>query len=186
MVVRSGQWVSGHLDPAGRDTRWALGDDRHRVPIEGGQLYGSSFAAPCALLHTVNGFDEMCDGLGQEDVQLGLRVAATGSTVWYDRSMLTVECEDLNNAGAPLLRRDRLMPEHDYLRRLADFGVRRRRTDGRTDASHMMIDIVLGTGSWATHGNYYWLEDLTPAGYAATIARFPRNYWFDGCPLSTL
>jgi hypothetical protein len=50
----------------------------------------------------------------------------------------------------------------------------------------MMLDIVLGTGSWATHGNYYWLADLAPDGYAATIRRFPTHHWFDACPLSTL
>ena len=50
----------------------------------------------------------------------------------------------------------------------------------------MLIDIVLGTGSWATHGNYYWLADLTPASYPALVERFPMRHWFDGCPLQDL
>lgn len=186
MVVRGGVMIEGRLDARGRDARWPSGDDALRVPIEGGQLYGASFAAPRELLLSINGLDEMCDGLGQEDVHLGMRIAATGATIWYDRAMLTIESEELNHAGTPLPRNDRWMDEADYLRRLADFGVHRRATSGRTDASHMMLDIVLGTGSWATHGNYYWLADLTPDGYAATIRRFPRFHWFDACPLSTL
>lgn len=186
MVVREGRLVSGRLDPVGVDGRWPLGDDAGPVRIGGGQLYGSSFAAPRELLLSINGLDEMCDGLGQEDVQLGLRIEAAGAAIGYVRSMLTVESEELNQAGAVLERHDRWLPEDAYLARLAEFGVRRRPTSGRTDASHMMIDIVLGTGSWATHGNYYWLADLTPDRYAAMIARFPARHWFDGCPLSTL
>ena len=186
MMVRDGTLLEGRLEVIGRDGRWSLGDDARRVPIAGGQLYGASFAAPRELLLAVNGLDEMCDGLGQEDVQLGMRLAATGATIWYDRAMLTIESEELNRAGVPLVRSDRWMPEAKYARRLAEYGVRRRPTSGRTDASHMMIDIVLGTGSWATHGNYYWLADLAPEGYAATIPRFPTHHWFDACPLSTL
>jgi hypothetical protein len=186
MVVRDGEMLDGRLDPDGHDGRWALGDDARPVPCHPGQLYSMSFGAPRDLLLRVNGFDELCDGTGHEDVHLGFRLAAAGTTIHYDRALMIVESDDLNHAGAPLARHDPWQPEDAYLARLATFGVGRRPRDGRTDASHMMIDIVLGTGSWATHGNYYWLADLTPERYAATIARFPTHHWFDGCPLATM
>jgi hypothetical protein len=186
MTVRDGVLRRGRLDADGRDGRWHLGDDAKPVPVHPGQLYSMSFGAPRELLLSVNGFDEMCDGIGQEDVQLGMRLAAAGATILYDRSMMIVESDDLNLAGVRLLRHDPWQPEAAYLARLATYGVRGRATEGKTDATHMMLDIVLGTGSWATHGNYYWLADLTPDRYAATVARFPTHHWFDGCPLSTL
>jgi len=186
MVVREGILVDGHLDAHGLDARWSRGDDAKPVPIGGGELYGSSFAAPRELLLAVNGLDELCDGLGQEDVHLGLRLEAAGATIAYARAMLTIESEELNHAGAALERHDRWLPAPRYSERLAEFGVHERHTDGRTDASHMMLDIVLGTGSWATHGNYYWLADLTPAHYPALVERFPTHHWFDGCPLRDL
>ena len=186
MTVRAGELVAGRINPNGGDARWNLGSDHGPVPVGGGQLYGSSFAAPRELLLAVNGLDEMCDGLGQEDVQLGLRLVATGTTIGYDRSMLAIESDELSAAGRALERHDRWLPEDRYLARLAEHGVTRRSTAGRTDASHMMLDIVLGTGSWATHGNYYWLADLTPERYPGTVSRFPSRHWFDGCLLSTM
>jgi len=48
------------------------------------------------------------------------------------------------------------------------------------------VDIVPGTGSRATHGNYYWRADLVPADCTRTVARFPATHWFDGCPLATM
>ena len=186
MLVRDGRLVDGLLDPSGVDARWSLGHDARPVRIVGGQLFGASFGAPRELLLAINGLDELCDSIGGEDVQLGMRLERAGAPILYERAMLTVESVELGNRGSPLARFDRELPETAYRERLADFGVRRRAVDGRYDSSHMVLDIVLGTGSWATHGNYYWLADLTPADYPRTVARFPVTHWFDGCPLATL
>ena len=80
----------------------------------------------------------------------------------------------------------RTLPAAAYAERLALFGLRRRSTDGESDAAHMVLDVVLGLRSWATHGNYYWLADLTPATLDATTRRFPHAFWFDDCPLAAL
>ena len=186
MRVRDGRFVEGRLDESGVDARWSLGDDARPVRIVGGQLYGASFGAPRDLLLAINGLDELCDSIGGEDIQLGLRLEHAGATILYDRTMLTVESIELGNHGPLFARIDRTLPERAYRERLADFGVRRRAVDGRFDSSHMVLDIVLGTGSWATHGNYYWLADLVPADYLRTVARFPATHWFDGCPLATM
>jgi hypothetical protein len=63
---------------------------------------------------------------GQEDVHLGLRIGQTGAPILYDRSMMIVESDDLNHAGAPLVRHDPWMHEDRYLERLGEFGVHRR------------------------------------------------------------
>ena len=186
MRVVDGTLEHSRVEPSGVDARWSRGDDARPVPIGGGELYGASFGAPRELLLSVNGLDELCDTIGGEDYQLGLRLAHAGETILYDRSMLTVESEELGRIGRAYRRYDRELPEADYMARLAAFGLERRSTIGRCDSSHMVLDVTLGTGSWATHGNYYWLADLTPEGYAATVSRFPTRHWFDGCPLSML
>jgi hypothetical protein len=186
MRVANGVLERGRLEPAGLDSRWPLGDDARPVPVGGGELYGASFGAPRELLLSVNGLDELCDSIGGEDYQLGLRLAHTGATILYDRAMLTVESEELGRLGTPYRRYDREISEGDYMARLAAFGLDRRSTTGRCDASHMVLDVTLGTGSWATHGNVCWLADLTPDGFAATARRFPDTHWFDGCRLEDL
>jgi len=186
MRVEDGLLAASRVDDSGIDTRWPLGDDSRPMRVHGGQLYGASFGAPRGLLLSINGMDEQCDTIGYEDVQLGLRLAHAGATILYDRSMLTIESIELGNAGPVLLRVDPELPEREYLDRLAGFGVTRRPTQGRFDASHMILDVVLGTGSWATHGNCYWLADLAPDRYGEMVRRFPDTHWFDECPLATM
>jgi hypothetical protein len=163
-----------------------MGRAKRPVRAHPGQLYTMSMGAPRDLLLRINGFDEMCDGTGQEDVHLGLRIGQTGAPILYDRSMMIVESDDLNHAGAPLVRHDPWMQEGPLpraarrIRRAPPPGRRSHRRfahDGRHRAGH---------GSWATHGNYYWLADLTPAHYPALVERFPTHHWFDGCPLQDL
>lgn len=186
MRVRDGRLLASRRDGRSRDSRWLSGDDRCPVPIAGGGLYGSSFAAPRELLLRVNGLDELCDAIGGEDYQLGLRLEFAGARIYYDRSMLMIESEELGRAGPSFARPGRVLPEAAYAERLELYGVRRRSTSGPCDDSHMVLDIVLGLRSWATHGNCYWLADLTPSTLDATVRRFPSDYWFDDCPLADL
>jgi len=186
MRVVDGALVSGRLEASGVDSRWSHGDDARPVPIEGGRLYGASFGVPRDLMLAINGLDELCDSIGGEDCQLGIRLVQAGATILYDRAMLTVESEELGRRGTPYLRVDRVLPGPAYMERLAEFGLDRRSTTGRCDASHMVLDVTLGTGSWATYGNAFWLADLAPDGFEATIARFPDTHWFDRCPLPSL
>jgi glycosyltransferase involved in cell wall biosynthesis len=186
MRVRDGRLVSSRRSDRSRDSRWALGDDRCPVPIPGASLYGSSFAAPRELLLAVNGLDELCDAIGGEDYQLGLRLEFAGARLYYDRSMLMIESEELGRAGPSYARPGRVLDEDAYAERLERFGLHRRSTTGRCDDSHMVLDIVLGLRSWATHGNCFWLADLTPSTLEVTVPRFPSAYWFDDCPLAEL
>lgn len=186
MDVREGRLVSSRPHDAGLDSRWSQGDDTRPVPIGGAQLYSTTLCAPRELLLSVNGFDELCGIIAQEDWQLGLRLENAGVPMRYDRSMLIVESEELGRRPPTLLRLDPELSEAVYAERLAEFGVARRRTTGRFDATRFVIDVVLGTGSWATYGNYYWLADLTPDAFDATIPRFPERFWFDGRPLASI
>jgi hypothetical protein len=184
MRVEHGVLESCRREDSGVDSRWAFGDERGPVPIRGGQLFGASLGAPRELLLQLNGFDELCDSIGGEDWQLGIRIELAGEAIWYDRRMLSVESEELHRLGRQFRRVDRKLPPAAYMERLEGFGVRQRRVSGACDSSHMLLDIVYGTGSPSTQGNYYWLADLEESMLEASTLRFPRRHWFDGMPLA--
>lgn len=186
MRVDNGLLLDSRSEPSGIDSRWNQGDDGHNVRVGGAQLFGASFGAPRTLMLELNGCDELCDSIGGEDWQLGLRIEWSGAPIYYSRRMLTIESEELHRQGTPALRIDKVTEPELYMARLADFGVSRRFIEGRYDSSHMLLDILFGTQSLQPMGNYYFLPDLTADDLAATIARFPVEYWFDGQPLRDL
>jgi hypothetical protein len=129
--------------------------------------------------------DELCDPIGGEDYHLGLRLEWAGAHVLYSRALLTIE-GSVHDHGPVPIRADRVLEPEAYMARLREFGVHERTTDGRHDSSHMVLDIAYSTRSPASVGNYYDLATLTPEGLDATVARFSREYWFDGTPLADL
>jgi GT2 family glycosyltransferase len=186
MVVEDGRLIRSRIDVAGRDTRWPLGHDRKPVKIDGGQLYGCSCGVPRDLLLEINGYDELCDSLGGEDYELGLRLARSGAPIYYSRRMLTIESEELHRQDQPAVRLNKLTDEHSYMRRLQDFGVASRATDGDYDAGHMILDISYGARSLRSIGNYYELSELGEANLLDLVEHFPRRHWFDLQPLNEL
>lgn len=186
MQVADGLLLRSRVETTGIDSRWSQGDDRARVPIRGGQVFGASLGAPRATLLEVNGFDELCDSVGGEDTQLGLRLEFAGVPLFYSRAMLTIESEEVHRQGAALLGREVVAEAGAYMRKLADFGVGQRAIEGRCDCSHMVLDIAFGTRSPQPMGNYYYLPDLDPAALAATVGRFPQRHWFDDAALAQL
>jgi len=186
MVVRDGVLETSRLEPSGLDSRWDLGDDAGTVPIAGSQLFGCSVGAPRDLLVAVNGFDELCDAVGGEDWQCGVRLEWSGAPLVYCRAMLTVESEEGHRTGGSPRRIDPVLPPSAYVRRLRDFGVTRRQVDGPWDCSHMILDLLYGTRSNQTLGNYYLLETLDESGLCALPRRFPETHWFDSRALGDL
>jgi len=186
MEVSDGVLAGSCSDPSGIDTRWPQGSDSRPVPIGGGQLYGCSFGVPHDLLLEVNGQDEICNTIGGEDYQLGLRLEWAGAPILYSRRMLTVESEEGHDQAPVMLRIGQTLDEAAYMAKLAEFGVERRSTDGAFDNSHMVLDILYGARATASVGNYYDLAQLTEADLPATTERFPVCHWFDGKPLAEM
>ena len=160
MVVADGVLRTSRPKEAGRDIRWERGDDTGLVQIGGGELFGCSFGAPRRLLVEVNGLDELCDPIGGEDYQLGLRLEWAGARIFYSRRMLTVESDDRSHGSSPA-RLGRVAEPDAYMERLRTFGVMDRSTDGEWSNSWMVLDIAYGTRSIRSLGNYYDLGVLT-------------------------
>lgn len=180
-ILRSSQPLAG-----GIDSRWNLGEDTRVVPLAGGRLYGSSFGIPRQLLLEINGFDELCDPIGGEDYDLGVRLELAGHRLFYSRSMLTIESQDHHSAQPCPPRIDPVLEEAQYFERLAQFGVSTRSTDGRCDASHMVLDLVFGLREAHSLGNHYELSELSAADLPATADTMPSSFWFDGTPWAEL
>jgi hypothetical protein len=177
---------------AARDSRWELGDDQALVQIVGGQLFGCGLGAPRALLLQINGFDELCDPIGGEDSNLGIRLEWSGARIFLSRRMLAIK-DGERHRGDTTLRLDRghaphspLDPER-YMACLAEFGVRARTiADGAWDCSHLCLDLLYGTRSTAALGNYYELSRLSADRLGETVADFPQRYWATGEPIAAL
>jgi hypothetical protein len=135
----------------------------------------------------VNGFDELCDGIGGEDCNLGIRLEMAGHRVFYSRRMTTIESEDhAARYSLPFVRIDPVLDARAYRERLAGFGVSERSIEGRCDASHMALDVVYGLGKPQSIGNHFELRDVQPADLPATSRGLPTTFWFDGRRLSEL
>jgi glycosyltransferase involved in cell wall biosynthesis len=186
MKVSRGVLTYSAADPSGIDHRWDLGDDSAHVAIVGGQLFGCTLCVSRDALLAVNGFDEVCNIIAGEDYHLGIRLERAGERILYSRRMLSIEAGDLHAAEPVIKRIDFEVSEDAYMSRLRELGVERRSVNGSLDASHMVLDLLYGTDSNLSRGNYYELERLRPADLEATIDRFPDRFWFDQRPLQEL
>lgn len=180
MVVENGILVSSRYHDAGKDSRWNSGNDHRSVPINGQALFGCSLGIPAKDIIDVNGFDELCDSIGGEDYHLGTRLNNAGKRIYYDRRMFTVESEELHNQPYLMLRDDRLLDPASYMATLKEFGVHTRKYDprGRTDSSHMLLDILYGLNQKTTMGNNYSIAADRPSHYFVPVPDV-TTHWFD-------
>ena len=198
MVVEDGKLISSNQKTtevlengkmvkklSGMDCRWDLGNDNGPVRVGGGQLYGCSLGIPYSEFVKINGYDELADSIGYEDINFGLRLELAGVPIYYDRRMLTIESEELHNQPYLMKREDRVLPPEAYIAKLATFGPKVRHTTGAFDSSHMLLDIVLGTKQAWSFGNNYTISDERKNG---TLPKVPdtTHHWFDDKLLSEL
>lgn len=185
MVVENGNLVSSRPHDMGRDSRWNLSNGKP-VKISGTQVFGCSLAIPASDIIGINGFDELCDSIGGEDYQLGIRLQHNGKTLWYDVSMYTVESEELHNQDYLMRREDRVLPKDKYMKQLSGFGVDRRvQPNGNWDSSHMILDILYGTQQRQARYNYYNIDECRTQKKLPLVPEIDRH-WFDAKMLSEI
>lgn len=179
MNVSNGNLLTSDASEMGRDSRWFLpGAENGAIKLPGGSMYGCSFGIPSSSFESVNGFDEMCDSIGGEDYQFGIRLNNSGHTVYYDRKMYSIESEELHNQDYLMLREDRLIGNEQYMNRLNEMGIGSRHLNGRTDSSHMILDVLHGKRLTRAHYNNYDIgqcrrEKVLPPVMDQT------HHWFD-------
>jgi hypothetical protein len=153
----------------GVDSRWRIGSDRGIVPIDAGGLFGCSHGVPMFFVCQTNGFDEVCDGLGSEDYDFGIRLGKAGCKIFYNRNMVTYESEELHYQ-LPVAKR--------IIKKV-----------GNTDQSHILLQRVLQEPRITTIGNYYHFGELRQKilqGEEFPKILEPKHHWPDGQPLSEM
>jgi hypothetical protein len=93
LVVDKGRVVSCTEFASGLDSR--LRHTGQVVSCGGDWMYGCSLAGPVEAFLSVNGWPEICDGMGFEDSCMGICLGNTKKFSFrYDKDMLTLESEE--------------------------------------------------------------------------------------------
>lgn len=168
LVVKDGVAESYTVFPGGNDNRWNHGMDNEPVPCNGDMLYGCSLLAPVEQLLAVNGWPSaICDGMGFEDVLMGIALENAGFRFSYVRQMLTLESEELHHVE-PAYRRD-------------DQGV------SPDDKSHRALNIVKSGCKWFDNCyNVAQAREAALLGYGLPKVGNPQHEWYTGKHLSEL
>lgn len=156
----------------GIDSRWGIGSNEGMRPIGGGQMFGCSFGVPLEDYLNVNGQDEICDAIGGEDYNFGIRLEKAGRKIWYNRNMLTLESEEAHHEEHPFIRIDKKTPDNP---------------DGH-DSSNVILNRTLKGGMW-TQGNHFMLRqtrETVKSLQGFPTPKAPTTHWPDGQPLSEM
>jgi hypothetical protein len=127
--------------------------------IQGNQLYGYN-ACPLEAVLKINGYDEICNSMGQEDCHFGSRLAKAGYEIYYARNVLFYESEERGHSDNIFIKREIGIDESVYRQLMADYGINTRYYDGNSFCTvHFTLDLLTKDTFW-THGNDYDLSKL--------------------------
>lgn len=180
--VEYGKRVAGENVERGMDAR--LKANPNSRYIGGGELFGCSFALPVETYCSVNGMDELLDTLGMEDYTFGIQLQKKGYSIWFDKDMYSEENEEMHGGGLVFRREDKLLTPEQYEAARVKLGCTYR-LGGRTDSSHLYLDLLYSqVDPWA-FGNNFILSDLRKT------KQFPMPtgnecHWVDGQPLKEM
>lgn len=170
VVDAAGSIVSFTDFPSGHDNRFGGGSDSGPVSCGGNWLYGCSLVAPVEAFLDINGWPEICDGLGFEDCIAGIMLEKKGWAIEFDRRAVTFESEELHHVG-PVMKR-------------SDYGV------SPNDKSHALLKMAQGGDGW--HPGFFGDEGIRGlrqrvlSGEPFPMVGIPEHEWYTGTPLRDL
>lgn len=189
----------------GGGVRWrALGRPDSRtfagetIAASGAHLYGSNFSVPLAGALAVNGVDEICEGIGGEDYDFGLRLERAGIPIRISHA-----CDTIEDLGAHHGEALKLAERGEHVRAINQWwGLAhpeardyRRAEDGWAGIEGQRASDAIAARLrrdqdrvW-TLGNAFKLRDLRGrvlAGQPFPIPTEPARWWVDGCPLAEM
>ncbi len=161
--------------PPGVDSRLRTAAEGALSLCGGSWLYGGTFSVPIERALAVNGQDEVCDSIGGEDYDFGVRLERTGVPVYFSRVCGTIEDELAHHAldEAVAVRLDKPAPG----------------PDGPYSSNVLYNRLMREAGRTWTLGNHYTLRDLRArvlAGEPFPVGAAPAHHWLDGQPLSEM
>lgn len=182
--VEYGKRIAGENREVGKDAR--LRANPNSRFIGGGELFGCSFALPVETYCSVNGQDEILDTLGMEDYTFGIQLQKKGYSIWFDVDMYSEENEEMHGGGLVFKREDKLLtPEQYELARIRLGCIHR--MGGRTDSSHLFLDMLYSQKNPWSFGNNFNMADL----WNMTIKNYPlptgeEKHWVDLQPFKDM
>lgn len=106
LVVSSGVVSSFERYFEGEDPRRLRHSDPVQRQCPPDWFYGCSCGAPIEAMLAINGYPEMCDGMGYEDSETGKTLFRAGYRTWFAPLMKTFESEEAHHEEPPFLRLD--------------------------------------------------------------------------------
>jgi glycosyltransferase involved in cell wall biosynthesis len=167
IVVENGEVKSFDPHPPGDDNRMKIIPEGGACPPE--WLYGCSCGMPVEALLAINGYPEICDGMGYEDSITGIVLCNAGYRPVFNPQMATMESEEHHHLDTPLLRDDP--------------GV------SPNDKSHAMLNRlrrVKWVDNYFGEGGLRGLRQNMQSGGIWPVDRIPEHEWFTGRRLEDL
>lgn len=157
LVIENNKLISTGVINA--DHRLSIYNPDFLTEISGTHLFGYS-ACPLAEILKINGYDQITDGIGFDDVYFGVRLERAGNKIYYHSGIIFLETEDNCDVGHIFKRIDPLLTKEEYFKILGSYGtIDRWDKDGRFDSSHILLDLLLRP-SYYSEGNNYNLSEL--------------------------
>lgn len=180
LVVENGVAKSYEEFPGGIDSRWNHGNDNSPVGCAPNWLFGCSLCGPVESFLSVNGWPEdLCDGMGFEDMLMGLAMGNAGWKFKYVRSMLTLESEEDHHTEPQFPRDDWHFED----------SVPVRGGNGKDDKSHAALNIARQS-KWFPNsfgeGGIRALRQQILSGEPFPIPTSPQHEWYTKQLLSEL
>ena len=135
-------------------------------PCGGEWTFGATLALPTEWALAVNGFEELCDGLGSEDTLFGTMLANNGYPIKYDTRFGVVEDRTPERSGPVMRRTDKGVSPNDKSHKILEVWKGAKRTKHQWDLRQVRADVL--------------------AGKPFPIPTGPETDWYDGQPLSEM
>lgn len=165
-VSSEGEITSAVHFPPGQDSRLSKIGSGLQTCV-GSWLFGGTFSVPLGLALAVNGQDEICDTIGGEDYDFGIRLERAGAVIRISKDCGTYEDEDGHHAEAPMVRLDKPV-----------FG-----WEGPYSSNLLLNKLLRESARSWTIGNDFTLSDVRAKVLAGGEFSEPREglkHWVDG------
>ena len=121
LIVEAGKIIESDSGD-GLDIRSPRGMDHREkgigfgpVQAPGSWWFGCSTVMPVEWALQVNGYEELCDGMGHEDCVFGLMLENNGFPIRYDRRMKVIQDRTPSEIGEPMKRSSKERYPHDKM-----------------------------------------------------------------------
>jgi len=141
----------------GYDHRRDLGSNFREC--HGQHLYGFA-SMPLTDILSINGYDELSNGTGQEDCHTGIRLMLAKIKIYYSSDVIMYKSTKLSPNEDNFCRVDFLLSDTSYTKISQKFNIQKRWSPGASKhISFVLLDFLMIGNSWSYY-NDYSLQEL--------------------------